>query len=250
MMGDEALRKRFCELISRGNSAGYFIFTDFLGLGELSVLKSLLRGGDKAQVGFFGGCEGCERVMARFGSPDELGYDEPFPIKALKISPKSKKYAEALTHRDYLGSILALGITRDVIGDIIINDNDAYVFVKDDMSEYISDALTRIRHTDVIITETDADGIAQGRALRRVRVQAESERADGIVAKVFSLSRERASGLFVKSLVFENGTQISGKSTLSVGSTVSVRGYGRFIYLGYETTSRKGKLNIDIDVFI
>lgn len=249
MNSDEALIKRFRELISRGNSAGYYIFTDFLGLGELSVLKGLLRAGASAQVGFFGGCEGCERVMARFGSPDELGYDEPFPIKALKISPKSPKYAEALTHRDYLGSILALGIERDVIGDIIIKDTEAFVFVKDDMCEYIKDSLTRVRHTDVTITETDADGIAQSRSFRRVRVQAESERADGIVAKVFSLSRERASGLFTKSLVFENGIQISGKSTLTRGATVSVRGYGRFIYLGYESTSRKGKLNIDIDLF-
>ncbi len=249
-MQDSATGKRLAELFKRSRDAGYYLFTDFLGLGELSTLKSLQREGYGVCVTLFGGAVGCERVIARFGSPDELGYEDPFPIATLKITPKSQKYAEALTHRDYLGSILALGIERDVVGDIIRSESEAYVFVKEEMSEYIKSSLSRIRHTDVTVSEVSDISIDSLRKTKRVRVQAESERADGIVAKVFSISREAASGLFAKGLVFSDGIEISGKTLLANGACVSVRGHGRFIYLGYETLSRKGKLNIDVEVFV
>ena len=61
--------------------------------------------------------------MVRFGSPDSLGYDEAFPIVLLHISPVQKKFSDTLTHRDFLGSVIGLGIERTKLGDIIVRDN-------------------------------------------------------------------------------------------------------------------------------
>ena len=71
------------------------------------------------------------------------------------------------------------------------------------------------------------------------------------MAKVFSLSRSDASNLFSKKLIYVNGRLCENTSYIPKrGETVSVRGYGRFIYLGYETTSKKGKLNIEVDLYL
>lgn len=244
MTENELTAKRFSEL--KRKSEHYFTFTDFLGLSEQSILKSTVRDG----YTLFGGAMGCERVMARFGSPEELGYEEDFPIGIIEITAKSEKYAERLTHRDYLGTILGLGLERDIIGDIIIRGTVAYLFIKEDMLDFVKDSLTRVRHTDVVARR--ADSIPEGELYKtsNIRIQANGERIDAIVAKVFSLSRDDSALLFKQGLVFINGAECQSVSKpLKPGDIVSVRGHGRFIYRGYESLSKKGKLNIDIELY-
>ena len=102
--------------------------------------------------------------MIRFGSPEELGYEEDFPIVTLKIAPKSEKFADKLTHRDFLGALMSLGIEREVLGDIVIRDNVGYLFAKEDIAEYIKDSLTEIKHTAVRINT--ADSLPEGELYR------------------------------------------------------------------------------------
>ena len=72
-----------------------------------------------------------------------------------------------------------------------------------------------------------------------------------MIAKVFHISREDASTLFKKRLVFADGRQIDSTSYIPKrGEKISVRGYGRMIYLGYESETKKGKLNIELDVYV
>ena len=85
---------------------------------------------------------------------------------------------------------------------------------------------------------------------RRV-VQAVGERVDAVIAKVFSISREESLSYFKKRLVFVDGRQMENSSYIpKSGERVSVRGLGRFIYLGYQTLSKKGKLNIEVDLYV
>ena len=81
------------------------------------------------------GTEGCERQMLRFGSEETLGYEEAFPISCVVIRPSAPKFAEELTHRDFLGALMNLGIERDVLGDIIVRDAVGYVFCEDAMAD-------------------------------------------------------------------------------------------------------------------
>lgn len=243
------LTKRLAEL-SRRASGGYFLFTDFLGLAELSALRGI-SGKLQSKYTLFGGAEGAERVMARFGDEEELGYSEPFPILCLKVEPKSEKFAERLSHRDFLGAILATGIERSVVGDIVIRDNVGYVFVKDSIAEYLTDSLTEIRRTAVRATVTEDIPTGELYKTEPRLVQTNGERLDGVIAKVFKLSRDDASSLFKKGLVFSDGREIASQSYIpKEGETVSVRGFGRFIYRGYDSLSRKGKKNITVEVFV
>ncbi len=249
---EELLFKRFSELAQKSSEHGYYIFTDFLGLSEQSVFSA-------AKISFkkgthyiaFGGADGCERVMIRFGDPEELGYDEPFPISVIKAEPKAAKFADKLSHRDFLGSLMNLGIERSCLGDIVIIDNIGYIFTKEDMANYICDSLTKIKHTDVRCSVVQA--LPEGELFKTetVKIQLSGERIDAAVAKVLGLSRDDSLSLFKKRLVFVSGKECENNSyTPKCGDIISVRGYGRFIYNGPIGLSKKGKINIEIKKYI
>ena len=246
----DLLKRRFIEL-ARRSEQGYFTFTDFLGLAEQSALNEIK--GEIRGIAYsaFGGAEGTERVMIRFGSPEELGYEEQFPIVPLMIKPKSEKFADRLTHRDFLGALMSLGIERTVLGDIVIRDNVGYLFAKEDIAAYIIDSLTEIKHTAV--TVSIAEKLPEGELFKTEmrRIQLSGERLDAVLAKTFSLSREDAQRLFGRGLVFVNGRETSSVSYApKVGDRITARGYGRLIYHGVDSTSKKGKLNVSVEIYI
>lgn len=247
----ELLKKRFIELATKSERGGYYAYTDFLGLSEQSVFNEAKRSFGKVRYTLFGGAAGCERMVVRFGDPEELGYEEDFPISIIKAEPKSAKFADKLTHRDFLGALLNLGIERKTLGDIVILDNVGYIFAEEEIAGYIVSSLEKIKHTDVRTMITDT--LPEGELFRteRLKVQVAGERLDAVISKVYSLSREESLSLFRKRLVFVSGRlQENNSYTPKDGDVISVRGHGRFIYRGFSSLSRKGKLNVDIDIYV
>lgn len=245
----ELLKKRFIELSRRGRT--YFTFTDFLGLAEQSALSEVAAQFGDVPYTAFGGAVGAERVMVRFGDPGEIGYDLPFPIVCLKAEPKSQKFADRLTHRDFLGALLGLGIERTTLGDIAVLDNVGYIFVKEEMAEFIISALARVKHTDVVLSVTDKLPEGQLYKTEQKRIQLSGERLDAIIAKVYGMSREDALSLFRRRSVYVLGRLCENNSYRpKPRDVISVRGVGRFIWVGYESTSKKGKLNCQVEVYV
>ena len=247
----ELLKKRFSELANKSYNSGIYLFTDFLGLSEQAVFNEARAAFRTLPYTAFGGAVGAERVMIRFGSEDELGYSVDFPISCVKIAPVSQKFADKLTHRDFLGALLNLGIERSTLGDIVIRDNVGYLFCKEDIAPYIISELSRVKRTDVNASAVDSPPTGELYKTEPRRIQANGERLDAIISKLFSLSRDEGQSLFVKRLVFADGREISSTSYIpKEGELISVRGFGRFIYRGYSSTSRKGKLNIDLELYV
>ena len=247
----ELLKKRFIELANKSYNAGIFVFTDFLGLSEQSAFSEIKKEIRGIPYTAFGGADGTERVMIRFGSEEDLGYEVPFPISVIKAEPVSQKFADKLTHRDFLGAILNLGIERSTLGDIAIIDNVGYIFAADDIGEYITSSLTKVKHTDMKLKIVDElpEGELYKTELRRI--QANGERIDAIIAKVFGMSREDSSTLFKKRLVFVDGRCTENTSYIpKEGEVISVRGHGRMIYRGYDSFTKKGKMNIVVEVYV
>lgn len=245
----ELLAKRFLELDRKAYSNLYFNFSEFLGLMEQSVFAEV-KGKLQGKYEVFGGVEGAERVMIRFGDVDEIGYEVPFPIVCLLVEPKSQKFADKLTHRDFLGALINLGIERDTLGDIVVKNNVGYVFTTPDMGKFISSELTRVAKTDVSVTV--ADTLPEGELYTKelVRVQVSSVRLDAVIARVFHLSREEAQSLFARHLVFHNGKEATSASySPKDKEAITVRGKGRFVYLGEVGMSKKGKLNLEIEIY-
>lgn len=247
----EFTKKRLIELANRSYAAGIFTFSDFLGLDEQSAfaeIKSSLKG---IKYTSFGGAAGATRIMLRFGDEVENGYSRDFPITLIKAVPKAQKWADKLTHRDILGAIMSLGTERALIGDIIVRENEFYIFVHSKIAEFITENLNRAKHTDLILSE--ADSLPEGELFKTEMrtVLCNSPRIDAVVAKLFCLSREEANEFFKRKLVFVDGRLCENNSReLSDGETVSVRTKGKFIFRGEVGISKKGKLNLSVELFI
>lgn len=248
MITPEELQKqrRFAELAERAYVSERCLFTDFLSLGELDLLLQCKRDLDYAGVTLFGGANDCERVMARFGEEDVT-----FPIVCIKAEPAQQKFADPLTHRDILGALMNLNIAREKLGDIYLHENVAYFFCTESVAPIILEEFVKSRHTKIkcSVCERIPDGITSRVEERFLQIA--SERLDVLVAAVFKLSREESLELFRQKLVFVGGRCTENNSgTAKAGDLVSVRHHGRFRYLGVQSVSRKGKLNVNVEVFV
>ena len=161
-----------------------------------------------------------------------------------------QKFADDLTHRDFLGSVLGLGIKRETIGDIIIKNNTGYIFCLSSVADFIIDNLKKVRHTSVKcekITETPEE--VKPEATEKFIIVA-SERLDVIIAEIYNLSRSESNTLFTSKKVFINGKLTENNSQkIKAGDTISVRGYGRFNWLGTSGETKKGRLKANVEVY-
>ena len=121
------MEKRLMDLAQMAYKRGIVTYSDFLNLNELNIFQGIRPKLSFLTTESFGGYEFAERQMAAF-LPDTLVFCPEYPIACLKISPLQKKFSEKLTHRDYLGAILNLGIDRSRNGDILVEETYAYVF--------------------------------------------------------------------------------------------------------------------------
>ena len=152
---EQLFRKRIQELAENAYSRDIPLHTDFLTLAEQTVFQNMSATLPPVKFVLSGGFPMSERkVLCFLASYEEELYAPPFVC--LKIVPANRRFAEKLTHRDYLGAIMNLGIERAMIGDIVLQDGNAWAFVMEKMSRYLAENLTMIRHTSVV-TEITAD---------------------------------------------------------------------------------------------
>lgn len=252
MEAEETLfKKRLIELANKSYNNSQYLFTPFLSLAELNCYYNIEREISYVPVTMFGGTKDCERVMLRFGSEELCGYEEEFPIACIEIIPMTEKFAEALSHRDYLGALMNLGIERSTLGDIIIIGKTAYLFCTEKMASYILDHLDKIKHTHVKCRIAEQIPKSTITSLERKSCLVSSERADGIIAKLYNMSRSQGIELFRAKKIFVNGRLDENNSrSLKRGDKVSVRGYGKFIYQGISYETKKGKLSVEADIYV
>ncbi len=185
--------------------------------------------------------------MIRFGSMDQLGYEEDYPVSCITVKPLMKKFAENLTHRDYLGALMHLGIERSVLGDIILREEAAYIICTDKMVEYVAENLDKIRHTSVYCTVTKDMPPETMPVFLTQELIVSSCRCDSIVAKAWQMSRNQSLALFRAKKIFVNGRQYENNSgLLKEEDIVSVRGFGKFIYDGVVQETKKGRVRVKI----
>lgn len=244
------LLNRFRDLADRCYQKNVYTYSGFLSIADISDFHLIEKEFSHVPYELFGGYDLSERMILRFGSEESLGYSEDFPITILEISPLMNKFADELNHRDFLGALMNLGIERDVIGDIIVESPKAYVFVLNSIVEYIIENLTRIKHTSVMVKKVEELPKVAVKEPRMETIQIPSERVDVIISKVYKLSREASIQLFREGKVFVEGRLCENNSKiLKPNENITVRGFGKFMYLGYNTLSRKGKINAEVEVF-
>ena len=249
---EEALfKKRLEELANKSYSNSQYVFTGFLSAAELDIYYRMERELSYVPATVYGGTADCERVMLRFGNEELCGYEEPFPIACIEIAPLIEKFGEELGHRDYLGALMNLGIERGTLGDIVIIGKHAFLFCTEKMAPYIKENLDKVRHTNVKckIAETIPESTVT--RIERKTVQVSAARTDSIVAKLYNLSRSESVELFRAKKIFVNGRQCENNSYVcKEQDSVSVRGYGKFLFAQILGTTGKGRLSIRIMQYV
>ncbi len=252
-MSDEELflKKRFIELADKSYKCNQYFFTDFLSLEDAALLRKTMEEERITDFSMFGGASGCMREMAKFGNEESIGYDISYPILTVRVKPLSKKFADALTHRDFLGALMNLGIKRETIGDIIIRNNEGYIFVIDKIADYVVENLTKIKHTSVMAEVLDCVNVEIAYEKKSSEVLVPSLRIDAIIAKKCNLSRSKVIELMREKKVFLGGRVIENNSyNVKEGDVITVRGYGKMIFVRISGETKKGKVYVTIEEFM
>lgn len=250
--------KRFKDLSERSYRNNQFTFTPFLGLSDISDFYEQTKYPKTHEMALapsgytvYGGYENAERCMIRFGNEEELMYEQPFPIVCITVEPLQKKFADELTHRDFLGALINLGIERSELGDILVRDKSCYVFATETMAEVICRDLTRVKHTSVMAKVCEPPKELIESKTENGQLQAKSLRIDGIVAKLCNLSRSKSAELFLSGKVFVDGRLMENEShQLKAGDTLAVRGYGKYKIVSTGGVTRKGNLIIEYERYV
>ena len=180
-------------------------------------------------------------------------WEEPqfsrYPIELIKFTPK---YENSLSHRQYLGTILSLGIERDKIGDILAEQDTAYVFLCSDISEFVAENVKKIGRCGVLTEIVDAENtVLPRKKFEIVSCIAASMRLDAVISGILNKSRNDAKNLIVAGKVFVNHSE-SFKTDLTVteGDLLSIRGFGRAEIYEIGAKTRSDKIHISFKKYI
>jgi len=243
-------RKRLIELSNQAYTRDIVTFSDFLNLNELNILHTTPKDMFSSRYETYGGYESSERQMVSF-LPDALYYEYNYPMQVVEITPLNKKFAEELSHRDYLGSLMNLGIERSKIGDILLQDGKALVFVRDEICSYIAENLVRIRHTNVTTKLLEPSEIQYEPRFETIKGNVASIRLDSVLSVAFPMSRSKMTAFIEAGRVFVNGKLITSNGYhLKENDIISVRGLGRIRYMEVLSETRKGRYMISVNKYI
>ncbi len=226
-------------------------FTDFISPSQMSLVLEVVGHMKDINHCVFGGNDECERRIIGF-CPDYYEIEKSdFPIKALKIKINTK-FSNGLTHRDFLGAVLGLGIDRGKIGDIFIFEDCTYVFSLSDISEYLALNLERVGKTAVKTETVDVCDVQMPeKNVVEKRVTVSSLRLDAVVGAVFNMSRGKSAALIESEKVFVNwNEEVSVSKLVKEGDMLSVRGFGRSKIIEAGSRTKKDKVVVLFEKYV
>lgn len=214
-------------LISRVDDLVYksytedYVFLGFINELEVSQVHNYLNK-LKVEHSFYGGYPNASRVFLYIGD----AYTDYSEIKALRIILKGK---EELSHRDFLGSLMGLGISRESVGDIVLINDGAVAFVRSEVYSYIIDNLTSVGRQGVKLSEYNENRESLGSLKEETEILLTSMRVDNFITSVCKCSRQTAIEYIENDKVFVNYSCVSKPSkTLDFDDIVSIRGFGKY----------------------
>ena len=223
--------------------------TDFLSPQEQAAAQRLLNAlGMREGYAFSGGYEGAERRRLVF-LPDWLETPDD-QVAAVRAACRS---GGDLTHRDFLGSLMALGLTREKIGDILLTEGGCQVIVEPSVAEHLVqswDSAGRERLTVTALPSLAALA-PQAPVFTEVRDTVASLRLDGVASAGFGVSRGKAAEAIQRGAVQVNHTVcLKPDKPVAAGDTITCRGLGKCVLDSVGAPTKKGRLPVDIRRYI
>ena len=225
----------------------------FLDSASLSAAAALAHS-TAGRFIFWGGFEGAERVVM-LSVPDYIESDDPneiftvysdgCPLSAVRVE---KDRFSDIGHRDYLGAVMGLGLTRESVGDICVHSDGCDIIALPNAAKYIEDNLTgagraTLKAKQIPLGEVRAPQVN----IKETSITVASPRLDAVAGEIFSLSRSAAAQAIASGAVTVNDEQVlKADRRLSPKDKIVLRGKGRAI-LGEEfTQTKKGRVRIGV----
>lgn len=212
-------------------------FLGFLSSEQAFLAKQTLEK-QNIKFDFFGGYPNAQRkVLACL--PDWAG-DTVYPITAVTFRFRK---TDVLKHRDFLGAILGLGLKRESVGDILIEEGRAIVFLLDEICDYVLTQIEKIGRTGVKATFGFEEPLPESETLAQFSETVASLRLDCVVSSLANVSRAESTRLIELGLVSINSMVCSKTvKTVNSGDILTIRGKGKFIIDDVSEKSRKNRI--------
>ncbi|MBO8171128.1 MAG: hypothetical protein H0Z33_04450 [Bacillaceae bacterium] len=225
--------------------------TDFLDPRQAFIVRSVVGHETGVYVRFFGGYEGAERQRAVIYPEYVEPEAQEFGLALIEIT-HGNRYIK-LSHRDYLGAVLGLGVKRDKFGDLLLIDDDrCQLIVADEIADFVRLHLHQVNRVQVSADIVELDRIKPPRREQEIQtISVSSPRVDAITSEVYHLSRSKVVQPIKNGRLKVNWKQVETPSlSLEPGDVVSLKGFGRYQVLDIQGKSRKGRYILEIGKYV
>lgn len=243
---ERRLMRRVEELCRVAQNRGIPRYTGFLSDREQILAEAACHKASFEEFRFWGGYEGAERKVLCL-EPADAWQEEPLAYLQMLAASGGEKLPG---HRDYLGSILGLGLDRACLGDLLCDPKDAascYAVVLADKQDFIASELTSAGKCPVRVSPCEQlpEHLYQGeeRALKEATVS--SLRADAVLAAMMHTSRTKAADYIAAGRVEINHLPLrAAHEPVYARDIFTVRGVGRYQLAEIGGKSRKDRVFI------
>ncbi|MGM9606889.1 MAG: RNA-binding protein [Oscillospiraceae bacterium] len=253
--GDEETRlilARALDKLETAERRGVPAHTPFLSPAQRVAVEGLINASGHPRHLFTGGYEGAERTICVF-LPDWLEEEDwpagEHPLAALQLTaPAGAK----LTHRDWLGSILGLGLTREKLGDLLVADNQCQAIVLSETAEIVRSQLDKVGRYPVKAAPLALEELTvPERTVKLIRDTFATLRLDAVAASAFSLPRSKAAALITSGRVSLNHVECTKPDRLvNEGDIITCRGSGKCVVKCINGQSKKGRIMAELERYV
>ena len=251
---ERILLARVLDKLELSRSRNVPAHTSFLSPGEQAAVTDLLNAWGRPRHRFWGGYPDSERQICVFPAgwqeADDVLQDPDGPLTALQANLPA---GASLTHRDVLGALMGLGITREVLGDILLPETGVcQVVVLREAAPILLSQWEGAGRYKVSVSELSLDRLTPRPAqVRTIRDTVATPRLDAVAAAGFSLSRGRAAGLIAAGKVSLNHREcLKADRQVSEGDVITCRGLGKCVVKAAPGTSKKGRTFLVIERYV
>ena len=243
-MDNALLPARINDVVSACERTSVPQFLGFLTEAEASAAICILSPMD-VKYQLWGGYADAERKYLGF-LPDWCE-NADYPITPITFTFRNQ---DKLSHRDFLGALMSLGLVREKIGDILVTEGRAVVFVNRDIAKFVLE-LGKIGRVGVSVREGFDEPLPQAQTAVEFSETVASLRLDCVIAAIYGLSRGTAAEAINDGLVYIDSV-ICTKATRNVcaGNKINLRGKGRVQIISADERSRKGRIILKCNKYI
>ncbi|MBR2284183.1 MAG: RNA-binding protein [Ruminococcus sp.] len=251
MPEDRLFAARLSDMAERSGRTGSCVYSHFFDEGQCAAAERQLPHELPPGILYrlWGGFpEARRKMLAVYPDYLEESVQEEYPMTCLTFTYRKE---DSLTHRDFLGSFMGAQLKRETIGDIVAGEGRAQALVTDTAASLLLSSVTKIGRTGVKITDTQPFDMEVRQEFRLISGTVASVRLDSLTALAANISREKAAGLIRSEKVEVNHLPAASVSMeLNEGDILSIRGFGRFIFSGSGSETRRGRIHVELKKYI